>query len=506
MAPNWSSLLEPTSVAAIALCLAVISVIHRSRRKARDALLPPGPPGRFLLGNDIPTAFAYRHFEELTKEYGPVFSLRQGFQTVVVIGRMQAAIDIMEKEGAALVDRPLNISAGETLSGGMRVLLTPAGERFKKMRRALHAHLQPKSVASYAPVLMKNARQHILDLLDDPKNHQDHAKRYSAAVVMALAYGKHPKSYNDPDVIAVNRCLTRLGNNLRPGLWRVDVYPFLKYIPGYLKELKDGHQEELSLFKRQLHEVKKAMDRGEEVPQSFGKYLLERQTELELSDDETAYLAGSMFGAGSDTTASAISVGILAAACYPAASQRVHAELDRVIGQERAPTFSDQHMLPQTTAFVLETFRWRPVSAGGFAHKATRDIIWKNYVIPKGTSVMGNIWAIGRDPEVFPDPETFNPQRWLTPEGVLKEDMKSYPFGFGRRVCPGQHMATASVFVNTALIHWAFTIKANPNKPIDPLAFTESANTHPLPFDVIFEPRAANTLDGVRDLIEDYGL
>jgi hypothetical protein len=74
-------------------------------------------------------------FEEWTKEWGPVFTLRQGFTRIVVIGRLQAAIDIMEKEGAALVDRPVSISAGETLSGGMRVLLTPAGERFKKQRR-----------------------------------------------------------------------------------------------------------------------------------------------------------------------------------------------------------------------------------------------------------------------------------------------------------------------------------------------------------------------------------
>ncbi|KAF8875372.1 hypothetical protein BD779DRAFT_1450154, partial [Infundibulicybe gibba] len=55
-----------------------------------------------------------------------------------------AAIDIMEKEGAALVDRPFCISACETLSGSMQVPLTPAGDRFKKMRQALHAHLQPR--------------------------------------------------------------------------------------------------------------------------------------------------------------------------------------------------------------------------------------------------------------------------------------------------------------------------------------------------------------------------
>lgn len=74
---------------------------------------------------------------------------------------------------------------------------------------------------------------------------------------------------------------------------------------------------------------------GEEIPQSFGKYLLERQQELNLNEAETAYLAGSMFGAGSDTTASAISVSILAAACYPEAQRMIQAELDTIIGKER---------------------------------------------------------------------------------------------------------------------------------------------------------------------------
>ena len=64
-----------------------------------------------------------------------MFSLRQGFNTIVVIGRLQAAMDIMEKEGSGTADRPRNIAAGETLSGGMRLLTTPIGERFKKMRR-----------------------------------------------------------------------------------------------------------------------------------------------------------------------------------------------------------------------------------------------------------------------------------------------------------------------------------------------------------------------------------
>ena len=64
----------------------------------------------------------------------------------------------------------------------------------------------------------------------------------------------------------------------------------------------------------------------------------------------------------------------------------------------------------------------------------------------------------------------------------------------------------SSVFVNTALILWAFNLKPDRSAPIDDLAFTESANTHPLPFKVIFEPRAAKSMEGVREMIEEYGL
>ncbi|KAG6814894.1 hypothetical protein H0H93_013390, partial [Arthromyces matolae] len=79
--------------------------------------------------------------------------------------------------------------------------------------------------------------------------------------------------------------------------------------------------------------------------------------------------------------------------------------------------------MPQLQAFVLETFRWRPVTAGGFPHKATRDIIWKEYVIPKGATVIGNVWAVGRDPQYLPDPEISNPQRWIRDDGTLRDDL-----------------------------------------------------------------------------------
>ena len=77
---------------------------------------------------------------------------------------------------------------------------------------------------------------------------------------MTLAYGRtSPTSYSDPEVQAVNICLARLGKALRPGAYMVDSYPILRYVPGYFKTLKQYHQEELALFRKQAEEVRQNM-------------------------------------------------------------------------------------------------------------------------------------------------------------------------------------------------------------------------------------------------------
>jgi hypothetical protein len=77
---------------------------------------------------------------------------------------------------------------------------------------------------------------------------------------MEITYGKvTPTSYNDPEVVAVNRCLKRFGRAVLPGAYLVDTYPILQYVPGYLTKLRKWHQEELALFEGQLGTVRKQM-------------------------------------------------------------------------------------------------------------------------------------------------------------------------------------------------------------------------------------------------------
>lgn len=83
----------------------------------------------------------------------------------------------MEKEGSALADRPRSIPAGEILSKNLRFVLQRSGERLRRYRKAAHTHLQPRAVRAYQDMQLENAKNLIMDILNDGKNHQAHVRR-----------------------------------------------------------------------------------------------------------------------------------------------------------------------------------------------------------------------------------------------------------------------------------------------------------------------------------------
>lgn len=141
--------------------------------------LPPGPPACWFWSNALPTVNIAHALTDLVREHGPIMSFRQGSQVIIVIGSIEAATDIMEKEGASLVDRPRTIAAGEMLSNGMRIVLARSGDQFRRLRKAVHTHLQPKAAEAYQDMQREHAMEFVLDMLNDSKNHQKHAHRIS---------------------------------------------------------------------------------------------------------------------------------------------------------------------------------------------------------------------------------------------------------------------------------------------------------------------------------------
>lgn len=150
-------------------------------------------------------------------------------------------------------------------------------------------------------------------------------------------------------------------------------------------------------------------------------------------------MVGTMFEAGSGTTSAAMMSFMLAMVLHPEWFRKLQSEVDTVCGPERLPYLDDVAQLPTVRAVVKEVLRWRPVTAGGLPHACTKDDVYEGLFIPAGTIMHANQWAIHREPELYPDPETFNPQRWLDPKfPTYKEPLSVHPnlhnysnFGFG---------------------------------------------------------------------------
>ncbi|KAG2134588.1 cytochrome P450 [Suillus bovinus] len=475
MFPAW-----PWQTGAVAFgLLGVIVYSYRSRKsKFHQLPLPPGP-SEPPLGQYPP-----RKIAQWIEQYGPVVSLNDGKNVLVIIGHHQEAIDLMEKQGAFLADRPRSVAGGDILGRGMRFVQLRYGEQFRRYRKISHVHLQVKTAQTYEPIQFAHAREIIMDMLNEPTLHRQHIKRSGKTTYTSL---------DDPYLLRLQRMVPRIQGAMAPGAYLCDEYPILKYIPGYGRELKQWGQEEYDMLFGQFKWVKSQVE-SNIAPQSVTKDFLDHSDENKLYEPEIAYLSGSLVGAGSDTTAVAISTVLMAAAGFPHAQDRVHEELEVVVGGETPPTFEDWSRLIQVQAFILEALRWRPINPSGFPHRAMKDVIWNGMCIPAGAIVLGSNWSIGRDPSVFHDPEVFNPQRWIGSDGEIREDMKIFTFGYGRRACPGVHIARRSVYIAVALMFWSFTVAEDPSDPIDDTAFTPGVVSHQMPFSLMFKPRMDEAL------------
>lgn len=128
--------------------------------------------------------------------------------------------------------------------------------------------------------------------------------------------------------------------------------------------------------------------------------------------------------------------------------------MDRVVGKDRLPDMKDRDQLPYLGRIITETLRWFPATPLGLPHKSLKDDIFEGYFIPKGTVIFGNALAMTHDPRVYRDPDTFDPDRYLRGE--------PHPvgqWGFGRRVCVGQHLATSTIYMILATFVATLDIK-----------------------------------------------
>ncbi|KAG8911635.1 hypothetical protein FRC00_006132 [Tulasnella sp. 408] len=148
---------------------------------------------------------------------------------------------------------------------------------------------------------------------------------------------------------------------------------------------------------------------------------------------------------------------------YPEVQARAREEVDQIYGEGYPRDFEGQEKMPYIHATLLECMRWNPPLPAGVPHALREDDIYEGYFIPKGTSVIANQWKISRDPAIYEDPSTFNPDRFIDNPDVL--DPREFAFGFGRRICPGNELGYQLVGVFIVSVLWGFELQRPPGEP-----------------------------------------
>jgi cytochrome P450 len=478
--------------------------------------MPPGPIPLPFLGNklQLPKSKPWIQFQEWSKTYGSIFTIWIGRKPTIVISDPNIAVELMEKRSTKYSSRPRMVAMGEILWDNASILVQPYGKEWSVRRKLLHQALTPKALRLYKPVQTAEASRLCQQLLDSPANWEKLLERFTSSIVFCVAYGHRIDSLN-ANVIHQRFKFMHVAASLNvPGKYLVESFPILKHVPDALAPWKAaikarGREEaaaNMALVDVVRSDLAKAKSQGDDIPDSLCKLLLELRGKehIPLSDRDFSYIPASLFGAGSDTTASTLCTAFLALVTHPETLHAAHHELDTIVGADRSPTFEDEANLPYIRALVKEVLRWRPVAVlGGTPHASTEDDRYEGYYIPSGTTVLGNSWAINLNEDYYPNPHHFNPTRFL--DEALAERFKAptpltgkpHPakaghssFGWGRRICPGANLAENSLYIALAKILWAFDIKPKESVKYDTFAYTEGFNIRPQKFECEIKVRS----------------
>lgn len=264
--------------------------------------------------------------------------------------------------------------------------------------------------------------------------------------------------------------------DIRPGAWLVDWIPVLDRLPDALAPWRakaiSVREQIMPFYAVFVDEMRKRVDEGS-APDCFVAQLLEDKARAHWKDYEYQHVVAELMTAGTETTATTLQWFFKAAILNPEPIKLARKEIDDVVGRDRMPEWSDRPHLLYMDALVNELHRWASAAPLSFFHATSEDDVYRGKKITKGTVVAPNAYAVHKNPLYYPKPDTFMPERFLDPTHPLAAPeanpyRRHFGFSVGRRECPGQHVADASLYIMISRIIWAFDIRQKPDVPPGP--------------------------------------
>ncbi|KAL1941278.1 hypothetical protein VTO73DRAFT_7490 [Trametes versicolor] len=406
--------------------------------------LPPGPRGIPILGHALwrrlPLEKPWETFDLWRKRYGDVVYLRVLNRSMLILSSLEAAIELEEKRAPLYSDRPRRVMAELSGYGAVTTFRVSYDGAVRTAKRHMHAGFNKLASCNYEATQEHASRRLCQMLRESPADFADHLREVTISVMRSIIYGSeeaHSTNRVAQDELYKD-VLAQFTKMASPSQYLVDAFPF--FSPYFA--------------------VKERVTTGVSSP-CFLENIISTQDLTREEEEAIQYAAGSAFGAGYETTVASLSVFFMAMVLNPSTQLRAQEEIDRVLDKDSLPSFSDRASLPFVECIISEVLRWRPPVP--FAWRCVRaEDHYRGYTIPAGTLVTVNVRGLTHDNERYPDPDEFKPERFLDCNGqyttTTVPDPRRFLFGFGRRSCPGMHVADNFLYIVIATVLAAFTV------------------------------------------------
>ncbi|XP_076947313.1 7-ethoxycoumarin O-deethylase-like [Bidens hawaiensis] len=417
--------------------------------------LPPGPKrlpiigNLHLLGGDQPQ----QTLAKLAEIHGPIMSLKLGQVTTVVISSRAAAKEVLQKQDGSFAGRsPPDAFQAYNHAKNSIAWLPASSEQWRNLRRILSSNLFNNSSIETNHDLRRQKVEELVAYCQKASLTSDYvdigraAFRTSLNLLSNTIFSKDLTApYTDSGSEMKDAITNSMVEGAKPNL--VDFFPVLKKIDPQGIRKRMGHHLQILLGAfEELIEERLQVGRFKHNDVLDVCLKLSQDNPKELSHAHIKSLVMDVFGAGTDTTSTTIEFAMAEVLRNPHTLTKAKEELEKVIGKGKLVREEDAFKLPYLSCIAKETLRLHPPAPFLVPRGVEKEVQINGYTIPKGTRVLVNAWAIGRDPAVWDDPYEFKPERFMNRRIDFRgQDFELIPFGAGRRICPGLSLAIRMV-------------------------------------------------------------
>ncbi|XP_041658209.1 cytochrome P450 2A10-like [Cheilinus undulatus] len=448
----------------------LLSAINNKKYK-----LPPGPTALPIIGNlhQLQRNAPYKSIMELSKTYGPVMTLHLGWQRAVFLVGYDAVKEALVDQAEEFAGRgPLPFLIKATHGYGLGV---SNGERWRQLRRFTLSTLRDfgmgrKGMEEWIQEESGHLRARIETFKAKPFNPTFSLSCTVSNVICCLVFGER-FDYEDKEFL---RLLNIISDTLRyvsgPGGQLYNVFPWLmERLPGRHHKVFAQIEELRGFIKKKIQEHKDSLDPSS--PRDFiDCFLIRMDQEKDIPTTEFHYenlvsTVLNLFLAGTEGTSSTIRYTISVLLKNPSIQEKMHQEIDSVLGQNRCPSMEDRKSLPFSDAVVHEVQRFLNLSPMGLPHYSLQDISFRGYTIPKDTLIFPTLYSVLYEEKQWETPWAFNPKHFLDQNGNFKKNPAFIPFAAGKRACVGESLARMELFIFmvSMLQHFKFSCTGGPD-------------------------------------------